>query len=58
MSGRDLRAARVAMGLSPEAMAELMRIDVEMLTAWERGDYPMPKLAVEVLKMVKQPSLF
>lgn len=58
MNPRDLRAARVAMGLSQEAMAELMRVDVEMLAAWERGDYPMPKLAATVLKMVNQPALF
>lgn len=57
MSGRDLRAVRVAMGCTQEVMAELMRVDVEMLAAWERDDYPMPKIAVQVLNMVRQPSL-
>ncbi len=58
MSGRELRRARVAMGFSQEELAELLGVEVKLLAGWEHDHTPLPRLAAEVLRMVRQPALF
>lgn len=57
MRGRDLKAARLRLGLTQEALAKALGMSAVQLSRYENGHMPVPRvvaLAVEALERRQQ----
>ena len=51
----DIKAIRKALGLSQEAFSELLGVQRETVSHWERGLHiPLPEIAVRIEALVRE----
>ncbi len=56
MTGAELKAARLALGLSQQDLAAVIDADPVTLRRWERGAYAVPARAIEIMRKLENPD--
>ena len=54
MKPEDIRAIREALGLTQEALAHKLRVDLATVASWENGTKKLSTLALKALERVKR----